>query len=282
MAGNIYSGSNCNVVCLAALGSKESKSVVMKMNYSAPDRRSMTKPLKQGKPGTQKKRNFLRFNIKVVARILAIFIITYTLQLLPQTGMDRKYAEFYCSFGNKLFKHFGNEGYVELNTQEGKNNISLFISKYSTLDNGKLKGQYFNISSNMLAYYYVAFLISLILATPLTWKRKIFAFTVGLIIITVFVMLKLWVNIYFYFASTAWIGLYQDAGTKESINFWHQYFAGPMTLGYSVVVIVWLGLCIGKKEWKKLNGVLMEITANKKNGKANKKKTDHYTSKKGI
>jgi hypothetical protein len=204
--------------------------------------------------------------LKEIGRFLAIFLIAYTLMLSPQTGIDRKYAEFYCAVGNKLFHNFGNGGYVLLKTEKAKKDISVFISKSSLIKGDKLEGQTFHLESSLIGYYYTALIIALILATPLSWKRKIIALSIGFILITAFVMLKLWITIYYYYSISAWLGLYQEESTKVTINFWTNYIARQMTAGYSFVVILWLGVSIGKKEWKKLNGVFSEITANKNSG----------------
>lgn len=204
--------------------------------------------------------------LKVFGRSLAIFLIAYVLMMLPQTGINRIYAEFYCTVGNKLFRNFGDGGFVLLKVEKAREDINIFISKSSMIKGGKLEGRNFHQNSGLVGYFYTVLLIALILATPLGWKRKLFALIVGFILMQSYVMLKLYISLHYYYSISPWFGLFMEEATKTTINFWTNYIARQMTAGYTFVVILWMGLSIGKKEWKKLNGVFSEITANKNPG----------------
>ena len=204
--------------------------------------------------------------LKVFGKFLAIFLVAYVLMMLPQTGIGRKYADFYCAVGNKLFHNFGDGGFVLLKREKAVQDINIFISNTSKIKDGKLEGRNFHQDSGLVGFFYTALLIALILATPLGWKRKIIALIIGFILITAFAMLKLYITLYYYFSISPWLGLFQEEATKESINFWTNYIARQMTAGYTLVVIIWLAVSIGKKEWKKLNGIFSEIKASNRPG----------------
>ena len=188
----------------------------------------------------------------------AAFTAVYLLLLLPQVNMNGVYAEQFCKLGNYLYKDFPQGGYVRLTTQtdKGKNDIALFLSNASWIENGKLTGVTTNKASDRIGYLITAFFAALVIATPVSWKRKLVALIVGLTLVTAFVMLKLYVIILQAYTQVDWFGLYQDPVAKQSIQFWHENFAAPASYGYSFVVIVWLALSIGPREWKHLNRLL--------------------------
>jgi len=196
----------------------------------------------------------------------AAFIAVYLLLLLPKASMNEIYAEQFCKLGNYLYADFPQGGYVRLSTQtdKGKNDIALFLSNASWVENGKLTGVTTNKASDRIGYLITAFFAALVIATPHNWKRKLVALTLGFLLVTAFVMLKLYIIILQAFTQVDWFGLFQEPSTKQSIQFWYENFAAPASYGYSFVVIVWLALSIRRREWKHLNSLLHTETLQRK------------------
>jgi hypothetical protein len=201
---------------------------------------------------------------KIIISVLT-FILLYTIFLLPQINVNKIYAEFFCKVGNFLFEDFPRGGFVNLKTQsdKGDNDIALFISKAEWMEGTKIKGVTANKASDRIGYLVTAFFIALTFATPVSWKRKLTALVLGFIIITAFVMLKMYIIILNSYTLVDWFGLYQDASEKETIQFWYNNFAAPATYGYSFVIILWLALSIGKKEWNMMNAYILKVLPKK-------------------
>ena len=202
-------------------------------------------------------------NIKAAARFLLIFFVAYLFMLWPKTGMQDMYADFFCKTGNELFHEFGDSGIAMLKPQKGKNNVLLLVSKTSYIKQASVKWYPFYKSSSMIGFFHTSFLLSLIIATPLSWRRKAFALTLGFILITIMVMLKLFVLILYSYSISPALGLSNDIAANESIAFWYNNFSMQFPRGYTVAVFLWLLLCIGKREWQKLNGILVKKVMNK-------------------
>lgn len=182
------------------------------------------------------------------------FIAVYLLLLLPQANINRIYAEQFCNLGNYLYADFPQGGYVRLKTQtdKGKNDIALFLSNASWIENGKLTGVTTNKASDRIGFLITAFFAALAIATPIPWKRKLVLLIAGFALVTAFVMLKLYVIILQAYTRVDWFGLYQEPAAKANIQFWYDNFAAPASYGYSFVLIVWLALSIRPREWRKL------------------------------
>lgn len=201
-----------------------------------------------------------------IIQLVLIFVAVYTLLLLPHINANRVYAELVCKLGNYLYRDFPRGGYVKLSTQSdrGKNDIALFISRTDWIKGRKLTGVTADKASDRIGYLITAFYFALAIATPVSWKRKLVAMLLGLILMTAFVMLKLYIIILQAYTLVDWFGLYQEAAEKERIQFWYSHFAAPATYGYSFAVIVWLALSIGSRQWKQLNQLMKQKVTVKK------------------
>jgi len=149
--------------------------------------------------------------------------------LLPQTHANKTYSRLFCKVGNYLFKDFPQGGYVNLKSQtdKGKNDIALFISKSEWLEGGKIKGVTTDKASDLIGFLITVFYLSLTIATPVSWKRRIVALTAGFVLLTAFVMLKLYIIILYSYTLVPWFGLYQGTAEKESIQFWYTHLQDP-------------------------------------------------------
>ncbi|MBE0638414.1 MAG: hypothetical protein IH598_07835 [Bacteroidales bacterium] len=201
-----------------------------------------------------------------------IFIVVYTLLLIPQINVNKAYAELFCKLGNYLYRDFPRGGYVKLSIQSdrGKNDIALFLSRADWIKERKLTGVTTDKASDRIGYLITAFYVALVLSTPMSWKRKVVALVLGLVLMTAFVMLKVYIIILQSYTLVDWFDLYQEPAEKEKIQFWYSHFAAPATYGYSFAVILWLALSIGKKEWKQLNALMVAKISVKKGNSTSK------------
>lgn len=198
------------------------------------------------------------FSRKILFRSLIIFVIVYTILLLPDAGMGRIYCRVLCYTGNFLYQDFSRGGYVRLSPQDdqSKNDIAMFISRSDWKQSGKLTGVTTDKASDLIGYLITAFFTALMLATPLPWKRKLIVLPAGLILITAFVLLKLRIIILHAFTQVPWFELYQEEATKQTIGWWYEHFGAPATQGYAFVVAVWMALTIGRKQWRQINTLI--------------------------
>ncbi len=112
---------------------------------------------------------------------------------------------------------------------------------------GKIIGRKFGVDTYITGFLHTVFFLSLVVATPLMWKRKIFALSLGFVLITCFVMLKIRVLILHGYDVSSGAGL-DDAPAHESYSFWYNYFVKPMTPGYYFAIILWLIVYVSGKK----------------------------------
>src|SRR5271154_6985099 len=106
-------------------------------------------------------------------RFFFLFLITYVILFIPAAGMDKVYESFFRFTGNKLYSHFGDGGVVILQPQHTKDFDSrIFISKDSLREGNSYHGETYNLSAYLMGFLPTIFFLALLVATPLSWKRK--------------------------------------------------------------------------------------------------------------
>ncbi|MBW8038986.1 MAG: hypothetical protein FVQ85_03195 [Planctomycetes bacterium] len=180
---------------------------------------------------------------KQVIRFLCLFVFVYLLLMAPWPGLKAAYSKSYKAGSAFLFKSFGAKGIVRFRQQSDPgNDINIiFYNRDHIGRDGKMVAVG-NIPYNSRRYGFIftAFLTALILATPLSWRRKGRALFGGFFLIHCFIVLILGMWILYGF-------------NKESLSlfvlnpFWNRVFllaidvfVRNLTFGLIVSVFIWI------------------------------------------
>lgn len=202
-------------------------------------------------------------NNKVILRFLIFFSIVYTILLFPQTGVNKMYNKLYYKIGNTMFGNIGDEAVIHLKEDISKKfDTKIYLTKKSLLNKNNVydaKVSLYNIRRG--GYIPTVFFLALLIATPLSWKRKTMALLSGIALVMSFAMMKLYIMILHCYVDTPYLGLYQLPGEKKSIEFWADVFARPNTQFYYFVILVWVAVSFGKKDFQKLTGDFVKLSS---------------------
>lgn len=165
----------------------------------------------------------------------------------------------------ELFQNFGEKGIIDITTEKDQ---PFILKIYIANKDMKVKDEYQtgNFDFNILTGLFLpaVFFISLVAAISISWKRKIAALFTGLLLFLLYDMLRLRIILMHYFSANVWMGIYQSSDEKASINFWYRLVALHETPEFTFALILWMFLCIGKKEWQQLNGTFEKVAVKKK------------------
>ena len=116
-------------------------------------------------------------------RFMAIFVVLTA----PWPGLPQAYAPAYRAAGNLLFASFGADGTVELrpSTRDDPDRDTEFA-----LANWQTDAESVFVGSSLKGYKPTAFVLALILATPIPWRRRWRALLWGTVCITVYAALR--------------------------------------------------------------------------------------------
>jgi uncharacterized membrane protein len=173
--------------------------------------------------------------------------------MMPWPGLAAVYSNLYKSASTFLFESFGSNTRVRFEqSNNSEHDIKIvFYSLGRAGQNGN--GQPFRknvvITSRYSAYIYTAFMIALILATPVSWKRKAWALLWGMTLLHCFLVFKMAVLILYVLAYTPHCPVIIGPFWKTFLLYAHQAFLKNMVFCFLISVLIWLLVSFRKKEW---------------------------------
>lgn len=174
--------------------------------------------------------------------VLAYFVkvgLVYAVFLLPFRALPDLYGASFRACGNLVFRVFGRSGRIYFEPLPGGSN------KYDTrvrLKNvGRGSSGSLDMASRTMGYLPTAFLVGLILATPLRWSRRGKGLVLGLGLISLFVGLKLYLRFLNVFSDDNVLATYQfGALGKSALTVCLKVFSMSPVTSYIAPVFIWI------------------------------------------
>jgi len=217
--------------------------------------------------------------------LLFLFAFFGGLALFYQGGLNHAYGKFITNTGNALFQNAWDRGLVNFTTEDqfqhafdgGKYSFNVNLTTEENgvvmlLDNptrtveqlkastGGVRNQYvdFKYTKSELLFRYAmgAFLpfmmlISLIIASPVNWTRKVIALLLGTLLIHVFIFFKIYLKIHVGFQR---FGLEVVNASERSFKTWDSVDLILASIGATMMisVLIWIGITFRAGDLKKL------------------------------
>jgi len=212
---------------------------------------------------------------KAVVRFAVIVMVIYAGLTLFQSTMERTYASCFRSFGNVVFSQFWfwPEGQVhfidllsldmrdqvnatllaalpaeiKLPVHEGVQDTLLVLKNRNTPANiGFLR-----TSSRIIGYTPTAMLVSLILATPVHWKKRLWILFWGMFLVHLFIALRLTVYLLHsgYAADKPYAIFHPGSLMLDVLDRGKTILADNPTFSYLASVFLWLTVWIAMQIW---------------------------------
>jgi len=107
--------------------------------------------------------------------------------------------------------------------------------------NGSFDTAATDINTRYLGYIPTILILSLVLASPVPWKRKIMALLVGLILVMLLVLFKQWISLLWLCETNPWLSLTHFGPTgKKLLTFANKVFCESSSTVLYFVVGIWL------------------------------------------
>ncbi len=127
------------------------------------------------------------FPLKRISGFFVLCLVFYALLMAPWPGVMDGYRAFFRAGGDLVFGRFGAAGSVSFKpipAGDHAKDTTLVLTKHRV---GSLER---DIKSVYVGYRPTAFVIALVLATPLPWRRRVWALLWCLILVNVFVAFR--------------------------------------------------------------------------------------------
>jgi len=193
----------------------------------------------------------------VVTLFFGKLILLYALFLIPWPGVRDAYAAGFRAGGNFLFRTFGDSGrvYFEPMAIAGKG-FDAYDTNVVIQNLGKgIRGAIPGINSRLMGYLPTAFAASLILATPIPWRRRWIALCLGAALMSGFAAFELWLRLLETFSNPAEFSLYEWPAWGRTLLAAALAIVGksPVT-AYIAPVFVWIVVALRRDDIRRVLG----------------------------
>ena len=188
---------------------------------------------------------------KGITRFFCLFLLAFGLLMAPWPRLGRAYTKFYCAGAAFLFGSFGSTGTVTfepLSDSEHDLHVTLYNQAQVGPDSNAVAIRTRH-NSRHAGYMYVAFLVALILATPLPLRRKTWALLLGIILIHCVIALQLALRIFHAFTNKQLSVFELNPFCRRVLSISNQAFAVNVTFGFVVCVFIWFLVCFRRRDW---------------------------------
>ena len=194
--------------------------------------------------------------LKPVAAFFLKVILFYALLMIPWPGVQQGYASLFCDAGNLAFRSFGSVGRTRFRVVDqppaNKNAVDFEIK----LENLRTRaGGTFEPDRNTrkMGYLPAAFTVSLVLATPIPWRRRLTAIVWAMALITAFVGLQLTIRLVDAFSDPNVLNQFElGLWTKRLLGILLKVVVTSPVTAYIAPIFVWILVTFRRGDWAKL------------------------------
>ena len=179
---------------------------------------------------------------KLIAGFIVRFLLLYALLMVPWPGLGAAYRAGFVSAGDWMVASFRARGRVRLKAEDGeKGGATLYVPRAEGMMRVK-------IHTRRFGYLPTAALTSLILATPISWRRRGRALFWGLLLVNAWNALRLPLVV-IYGRTRAWSEL-----ASGELTLWQQATLAVIesTVGqgvsYIVPILIWIAVTMRRAD----------------------------------
>lgn len=199
------------------------------------------------------------FRCKPVWQCLACFGLAFGLLIAPWPGWGERYARGLHRCGEAIFDPFGAKGVVRFQfTPEGTlHDTTIFLGNKDMVERGKMPAARVLLSTRYVAWLPTALVAALVLATPIPWRRRLWALAWALVLIHAFIGFILWLMILHQYNDTPALSLFLLKPFPEKIlRALYQVLVTYTGAFFAVPVLIWLLVSFRREDWAKFLGKL--------------------------
>jgi hypothetical protein len=203
------------------------------------------------------------FSAGKALKFFCLFVLVYGLLMAawPATGVV--YSKIYWVTGKVLFDYFRHFGIVEFAQSDDKGEIYITAyNRYRMDRKGNMSGGKSIHKIRYGDYMYMAFLSALVIATPVSLRRRVWALVCGLLLMQVLAITKLAIVILGLFGS-------EEVSILVLSPFWarivvtsYQIVVNNLTTSFIIAFFIWILVVFRRADWERI--VAMEGTGGQK------------------
>ena len=198
-----------------------------------------------------------RMTARQVTRFIVILVVVYVSLMACWPVLGEGYSRLYRAGANFLFGSFGSDGVVEFNESNGgwfDTEVKLFNLGQADR-NGVVKGVSIRHSSRRDGYMYVAYMMALIAATPISVRRKLRALLWGLLLMHCLIAVRLTSHLVDTFSKEPLHLFAISPFWKTKFDVFYQVCVVNVTFGFVAATFIWILVTFRREDWVKIISV---------------------------
>jgi hypothetical protein len=189
---------------------------------------------------------------KTLLLFLLKALLIYGLLSAPLTIYDKAYGQFFRKVAEVFFSKFRENGFVKFREWKTPATTHVNIGSYALVrPDGTSKTVTNDINTRYLGYIPTVLLIALVIASPVSWRRKLIALPIGLVLVTLLVIFKEWISLLYLCDQNPWLNLtsYTETG-KKLLSFIYRFISVSSSSVLYFVVAIWLMVTFRVEDFK--------------------------------
>lgn len=157
-------------------------------------------------------------NNKTFLVFLLKALLIYGVLSFPMPLTDKGYGSFYRALCKPFFNTFRTNGFVWFSTGSKDAYTQVNIGNYNQVNKrGQTTTSMTEVNTRFRGYLPTILFFSLLLASPVPWRRKIFSAVIGLLLLNLLILFKQWLGLLSICFENPWLQLFSPAGLKKEI-----------------------------------------------------------------
>ncbi|MEM7035894.1 MAG: hypothetical protein AAF570_02870 [Bacteroidota bacterium] len=200
-------------------------------------------------------------------KFLVFFAGAYLLLLALGSwgGVGSAYKGMVHSFSDRMFGNWWSEGYVFVKDgkdplNEGMDLAMHLVSRkqFAAAQANKTNVKTITVyqSTWQAGYLITAFFLALVVASPVPTRRKLWSAGIGLVVLTLYVLFRFWINIDYSFQQNPVLDVVHHGEFMQSVMiFLDAFFMKNIVVSFIVPLLLWILITFQKddrEEWVKL------------------------------
>ena len=186
--------------------------------------------------------------VKRISEFLFWCLVTYGLLLLPWHGLMNAYRAGFRAVGNIMFHSVGEGGSVYFEKLSDGDRVHDTTLRLTNRTNGTRGSM--DIRASYVAYRPTAFLIALVLATPMPWSRRGWALLWGLVGVGLFVAFRMWLQIFDAMSNGDALSVYVLGSTwKSALVATLKIMDHASAMSYIAPACIWALVAVRRGDW---------------------------------
>ena len=185
---------------------------------------------------------------RVLGGFFARFVVVFTVFIVAWPWLGGTYAAAFRAGGNAVFCAFGNDGRVRFLPHSSPNerqDIEVVVSNRRTGAGRSIAG-----SSRFQGFMPTAFVLALILASPIPWSRRWRAAAWGLVLVSVYVALRILVFLLDVFSGNDTLALFSPGPFRRTVLDFLSWVLVVSFAGWLIVPLpIWALLSFRRSDW---------------------------------